>query len=154
MYFSTTGMMLRPIFWASIAISMNSASLKPLQMIGVSLSAMRDHGQQFRLAAGLQPEVVRPAELEHLFDHLPLLVHLDRVDAAVAALVLVLGDGGLEGVVDLPQAVLEDVAEADQDRQVDAAQLQVDRPAASGRSSGPGPSSGCTQTWPSAPTEK
>jgi hypothetical protein len=27
----------RPIFWASIAISMNSASLNPLQMIGVSL---------------------------------------------------------------------------------------------------------------------
>ena len=35
--FSTTGMTLRPIFWASMAISMNSASLKPLQMIGVSL---------------------------------------------------------------------------------------------------------------------
>ena len=38
-YFSTTGMMLRPIFWASIAVSMYSSSLKPLQMIGVSLSA-------------------------------------------------------------------------------------------------------------------
>ena len=32
-------MISRPIFWASIAISMNSASLKPLQMIGVSFSA-------------------------------------------------------------------------------------------------------------------
>ncbi len=39
-YFSTTGMIRRPIFWASIAISMNSASLNPLQMIGVSLVAM------------------------------------------------------------------------------------------------------------------
>ena len=39
-YFSTTGMTLRPIFWASIAISMNSASLNPLQMIGVSASVM------------------------------------------------------------------------------------------------------------------
>ena len=39
MYFSTTGMICRPIFWASIAISMYSSSLKPLQMIGVSLSA-------------------------------------------------------------------------------------------------------------------
>jgi hypothetical protein len=38
-YFSTTGMIWRPIFWASIAISMNSKSLKPLQMIGVSLVA-------------------------------------------------------------------------------------------------------------------
>ena len=33
-------MMVRPIFWASIAISMNSASLKPLQMIGVSFEAI------------------------------------------------------------------------------------------------------------------
>ncbi len=39
-YFSTTGMMRRPILWASIAISMNSASLNPLQMIGVSLLAI------------------------------------------------------------------------------------------------------------------
>ena len=36
---STTGMICRPIFCASIAVSMNSASLKPLQMMGVSLSA-------------------------------------------------------------------------------------------------------------------
>ena len=35
-----------------------------------------------------------------------------------------LRDRGLEGVVDLAQAVLQDVGEADQDRQVDAAQLQ------------------------------
>ena len=118
MYFSTTGMILRPIFWASIAISMNSSSLKPLQMIGVSLSAMRHHGQQLRLAAGLEAEAVRPAEVEHFLDDLPLLVDLDRVDADVAALVLVLGDGGLEGVVDLAEAVLEDVGEADQDRQL------------------------------------
>ena len=39
-YFSTTGMMFRPIFCASIASSMNSASLNPLQMMGVSLSAI------------------------------------------------------------------------------------------------------------------
>ena len=33
-------MMCRPTFCASIAISMYSSSLKPLQMIGVSLVAM------------------------------------------------------------------------------------------------------------------
>jgi hypothetical protein len=38
-YFSTTGMICGPIFCASMAISMYSSSLKPLQMIGVSLSA-------------------------------------------------------------------------------------------------------------------
>ena len=34
--FSTTGMMFLPILRASITILMNSSSLKPLQMIGVS----------------------------------------------------------------------------------------------------------------------
>ncbi len=38
--FSTTGVIRRPIFFASMTISMYSSSLKPLQMIGVSLSAM------------------------------------------------------------------------------------------------------------------
>ena len=33
-------MMRRPIFCASIAISMNSASLNPLQMMGVSFDAI------------------------------------------------------------------------------------------------------------------
>ena len=36
-----------------------------------------------------------------------------------------LGDGGLEGVVDVPDAVAEDVAEPDQHRQLDPAQHQM-----------------------------
>ena len=117
--------MCRPILWASIAISMNSASLNPLQMIGVSLSAMRDDGQQLGLRSGLEAEVVRPAEVEHFLDDLPLLVDLDRIDAEVLALVRVLRDRRLEGVEDVAEPLLEDVAEPDQDRQADAAQLQV-----------------------------
>ena len=39
-YFSTTGVMFRPIFRPIIASSMYSSSLKPLQRIGVSLSAI------------------------------------------------------------------------------------------------------------------
>ena len=50
-YFSTTGMMLRPILSASIAVSMNSASLNPLQMMGVSLSAMATTAS----SSGLEP---------------------------------------------------------------------------------------------------
>ena len=124
-YFSTTGMMLRPIFWASIAISMNSASLKPLQMMGVLLSASATTASSSGLEPASRPKSNGRAELEHFLDDLPLLVDLDRVDADVAALVLVLGDGRLEGVVDVLQPVLEDVAEADERRQVDAAALQV-----------------------------
>ena len=112
-----------PIFWASIAISMNSSSLKPLQMIGVSLSASASTASSSGLEPASRPKLIRPAEVEHLFDDVPLLVDLDRVDAAVVALVVVLGDGRLEGLVDLAEAMLEDVGEAEQDRQVDAAQV-------------------------------
>ena len=134
-YFSTTGMMLRPIFWASIAVSMNSASLKPLQMIGVSLVAIAATASSSGLEPASRPKPVLAAEVHHLLHDLALLVHLDRVDADVAALVLVLGDGVLERRVDLADAVLEDVGEADEDRGAQAAQLepvdqllQIDRP--------------------------
>ena len=88
MNFSTTGMICLPILRASIAILMNSSSLKPLQMIGVVVAVgQRQHGEQLRLGAGLQAEVERLAEVEDLLDDVPLLVDLDRVDAAVVALV-------------------------------------------------------------------
>ncbi len=45
-----------------------------------------DHGQQLRLRPGLEPEVVRASEVQHLLDHLALLVDLDRIDAEVPAL--------------------------------------------------------------------
>ncbi len=89
-----------PILRASTVILMNSSSLKPLQMIGVSSAVGQgQHGQQFRLGAGLQAEVKRLAEVENLLDDVPLLIDLDRIDAAVLALVVVFADGGLEGVV-------------------------------------------------------
>ena len=84
----------------------------------------RQHRQQFRLGAGFQAEMIRPAELEDLFHHLPLLIHLDRINAAVIALVVVLGDGALERLVHFAQPMLENFGEADQDGQPDAAQLQ------------------------------
>src|ERR1700674_5463398 len=69
--------------------------------------------------------MVGAAEFEDLFHHLALLVNLDRVDAAVAVLVPVLGYGVLERLVHLAQAVLQDFAEADQNRQRNAPELQV-----------------------------
>ena len=83
------------------------------------------HGQQLGLGAGLEAEAVFAAEIEHFLDDLALLVDLDRVDAHVAAFVLVLRDGRLEGVVDVSDPVAEDVAEADEHRQLDPAQHQV-----------------------------
>ena len=65
--------------------------------------------------------MVGPAELDDLLDHVAVLVDLDRVDALVVALVAVLGDGAAERLVQLDDAALEDVGEADQQRQPDAA---------------------------------
>ena len=84
-----------------------------------------EHGQQLGLRAGLDPEMVRLAEIEDLLDDVPLLVHLDRIDAAITALVVVLANGRAEGVVDLADAMAEDVREAQQDRQLDAALLEL-----------------------------
>ncbi len=55
-----------------------------------------DHRQQLRLAARFEPEAVLAADVQHFLDDLPLLIDLDRIDAAVAALVLVLSDGALK----------------------------------------------------------
>ena len=94
----------------------------------------RHHGQQLGLGAGFQTELERLAEFEHLFDHLALLVDLDGINAAVAAVIFVLGDGGFKGAVDFAQAMLQNFGEADQDGQSDAAQhervdqlLEIDR---------------------------
>ncbi len=84
----------------------------------------RQHRQQLRLRAGFQPKMIGPAELENLLHHLPLLIHLDRVHAAVIAFVVVLGDGALERLVHFAQPMLENFGEADQDGEPDAAQLQ------------------------------
>ena len=125
MYFSTTGMIWRPIFWASIAISMNSKSLKPLQMIGVSLVASAATASSSGLLPASRPKPVLGAEVQHFLDDLPLLVDLDGVDAGVAALVLVLAHRLLEGGVDLAEPVLQDVGEADQDRHGQPAELEA-----------------------------
>ena len=65
--------------------------------------------------------MVGPTELDDLLDDVAVLVDLDGVDALVLALVPVLGDGAPEGLVELDDAALEDVGEADEQRQPDAA---------------------------------
>jgi hypothetical protein len=78
-------------------------------------------GQQLGLRAGLEAVVEGPAELDDLLDHGPVLVDLDRVHAAVLALVPVLLDRSVEGAADELDAGAEDVGEAQQDGQLDAA---------------------------------
>src|SRR5207253_5017541 len=73
---------------------------------------LRGDGEELWLGTRLEAEAIFPPEVEHFLDDLPLLVHLDRVHADVAAPVLMLRDGGLECVVDIGDAVAKDVAEA------------------------------------------
>ena len=92
---------------------------------GIGRFGQGEHGQELGLRAGLDPEMVWLAEIEDLLDDVPLLIDLDRVDAAVTPLVVVLADGRAEGVVDLADAMAEDVGEAKQDRQLNAALLEL-----------------------------
>ena len=85
----------------------------------------RDDGQELGLGPGFKAEVVGPAEVEHFFDHLPLLVDLDGIDAEVLPVVRVLADRRLERAVDVGQPLAEDVAKANENRQANPAQLQV-----------------------------
>ena len=78
-YFSTTGMILPADLLGEHRHSMYSSSLKPLQMIGVSLSAIAITASSSGFDPASRPNPIGPAELEDLLHYLPLLVHLDRV---------------------------------------------------------------------------
>jgi hypothetical protein len=85
----------------------------------------RHHRQQLRLRAHLEAEVEGLAVLHQVLDDEALLVDLDRIDAAVDALVAVLADGVLEGLVELDDARLEDLGEADQEGKTDPPLAQL-----------------------------
>ena len=54
-----------------------------------------------------------------------LLIHFYGVNAAVFSLVFIFLNRGLEGVVDLGEAVFEDIGETDQDGQGNTARLKL-----------------------------
>jgi Zn-dependent protease len=75
------------------------------------------------------------AELDDLLDDVALLIDLDRIDRGVGALVLVLVDRVRERGLQLADARLEDVGEAEQQREADA--LRVESRAPGGKRSMP-----------------
>ena len=81
--------------------------------------------QQLGLGTGFQAEVVGLAEIEDFLDHVPLLVDLDGIHAAIGALVAIFGDGRLERLVDFAYPMPQNVGEAKQNRQLDAAFLKL-----------------------------
>ena len=94
-------------------------------MMGVSLSASAATAISSGFEPASRPKLKGLPKLQHLLDDLPLLVHLDGIDADVFAGVFVLGDGRLKRVVNVLQPVLQDVAEPNQRRKADAAKLEV-----------------------------
>src|SRR6202008_2373549 len=68
-----------------------------------------DHREQLRLAAGFKAEFGWLAEGVNLLHDVPLLVHLDRIDAAIVSAEFVLADRVGEGLVDLADAMLKNV---------------------------------------------
>ncbi len=115
------------------------------------------HGEQLRFAAGFEadPAVAALAGGEDLLDHAALLVDLDRVHGGIATLVLFFAHGQIEGVAQLLDAVMEDVAEAYQYRQAQAgfAQLVHQRGERQGRPFGLA-AKGRTRAWPLSSTSK
>ena len=93
---------------------------EPLRRIG----RHGHHRQQLGLAAHFEAEAERLAVAVHLFDHQALLVHLDREHRGVAVLVVVLGDRLRERVVQMLEAVREDVGEAHHHRRGELALLE------------------------------
>src|SRR5206468_9857222 len=74
---------------------------------------------------GFQTKSILFSEAVNLFHDVPLLVHLDRVDAAILALVFMLRDRVCKGFVKLADAVLEDVGETDQAGELDVAPAEL-----------------------------
>src|SRR5690349_18743064 len=95
-----------------------------------------EHCEKLRLRTGFKAKMIRPAEVEDLFDYLALLINFDWVNAAVIRLISVLSDRNIKGLIHLAEAMLENVCKPDQDRQRYATPFesvyqlfQVDRPA-------------------------
>ena len=89
------------------------------------LALQRQAGEQLRLAADLQAEIERLAGIQDFLHHLAQLVHLDREDAAILALVIELGDRVAEGQVDRLHPVAQDVLESNQQRELQPAPLRL-----------------------------
>ena len=95
-------------------------------MIGMPLTAANGEADdQLRLGTDFEADVVALAVMGNRLDHLALLIDLDRVEGLVLGRVLVLGDGVLEGAVDIGNPPGEDIHEAQEDRRLDLALDQI-----------------------------
>src|SRR5207247_8884001 len=85
-----------------------------------------ESAEQRGLGAGFESETERAAEAHELLHHVLLLVDLDRIDPARASLVAIVADRVVETAEERTQAAVEDVGEAHEDGQIEAAPLKIE----------------------------
>ena len=95
------------------------------QMVGVL--GEPQHRLQLRLAAALEADAVLRAEFDDLFDDVPLLVDLDRVDGRVAAVIRELLTRVVKSQRQRVEPGPQDVREAQQHRELDTLLLEIVR---------------------------
>jgi hypothetical protein len=95
------------------------------EMVGALVEP--EHRLELRLAAALQPDAERGAELDDLLHHVALLVHLHRVDGGVGALVAEFLDGVAELARERLNAGPQDIGKAQQQRKPYSLRVQVHR---------------------------
>ncbi len=83
------------------------------------------HDEQLGFGAALESQVPCLTGGQDGLHHVPLLIHLDGIHRPVFGMVIVFADGAVEAVVQLIDAALQDIGEAHQYGQIDAARLQL-----------------------------
>ena len=92
---------------------------------GFRVAQIRDRRKKFRFASGFESVMQFASELRDLFDHLLLLVDLDRIDSFIDSFVSGLFDGFGEALVQKADLGVEDVSDPQQNRHVHAAFLHA-----------------------------
>ena len=93
--------------------------------VGLRVVHVGQRRDELWLAASFEAIVILPAVAGDLLDHLLLLVHLDRVNTAVNALILRLGDRGGKTLVQFVDATAQQIAKTHQQRELRAALAQI-----------------------------
>src|SRR2546423_10048169 len=85
------------------------------------------HGLQLRFASALEPDASDFPDLDYLLDHVALLIHFDRVDRGVSALIGKLSARPRELLVQRLDSGAQDIRKAQQRREPDALLFQIVR---------------------------
>ena len=100
--------------------------LKPVADDGrITTVGQRHHRKKLWLGASFKTELKRLAEIENLFNDLPLLVNLDGVDATVLTFVIELFNRFLEGSMNFRNTMAQNISEANKDGKLDTTRLQL-----------------------------